>query len=218
MNDIYATSMAGSYVTRDGDRLVEQGKWSYRGYGNAEVTMEATGELDGINFSLEFHSVETRADHVRLAIRQKEDADRVTTIRADIAGRSLDVKVEGVDGETHSGTLDVPEGVIFDGPSPIWLIHTMIVDPIPGDRTIVNPFIRFGAHPDEELTGGFYRFERDGHTVTVALLDEDGNERVPEETEGGSPITVLLHDDGFPSTILSGRFRTEIVRDPMILS
>ncbi len=209
MHDIFATSMAGSYETRAGEELLERGSWNYRGYGNAEIAMHAEGEsADGEErYRLDLHSVERQVDDILLCswIPDDENVQGKFEVRVAVAGHELNVSVNDGDGDAKEGVISVPDETIYDGPSPIWLIHLMMVSPMPADRVVTTPFVRFGLNADE-VRGGFYRVARRDSLISMTELDEEGVEQ--------GTVEIELADDGVPMTIRDGAYRTDVVRIP----
>jgi hypothetical protein len=209
LNDIFATSMGGHFQTTEDGAVIERGTWSYRGYGSAEIALHAEAELPrtGARYTLDIHSAETQLDTIALTAL-KGDGSKSLDLRVSIAGHEFDLSVD--DGaEKREGHLSVPDETIYDGPSPIWLIHLLIVDPIPEDRTVVTPFVALGLSA-EEIRSGFFRVSRAGLEITMEVLDNDGN---PEST-----VQVTVADDGCPELVRSGNTVTEIVRVPQTLA
>lgn len=209
MHDIYAASMAGHYETRAGDELIERGEWSYQGYGNAEITMEAKGERlrRGKGFSLNLHSVERQIDQFAISNWSIPEEQGRTLIRGTITGHDIDLHITGGDGDTHEGSVSVPDETVYDGPSPIWMIHLMLVAPPPGDRAVTTPYVRLGLDADD-VQAGFYRVSRQEKLITLADLDEEGNEVNHMEIE--------ITEDGCPTVIRYGDMVTEVVRVPQV--
>jgi hypothetical protein len=207
LNDIFATSMAGEYTTRRGDTIAEQGRWDYTGYGNAEIRMTASGEIseDSLKYDLMIHSAERQLDEVTLNFRQVQDGhDTEQRLRAVIAAH--DVAIEYNDGKNdRKGSLSAPEEAVYDGPSPIWMIHLMLVELPPEDREIITPVIYVDPR-DGALEGGIYRLKRDGLRVDVVEMSAEGEERGRQSIE--------LADDGCPRFIRNGDRTTEILRFP----
>jgi hypothetical protein len=207
LNDIFATSMAGEYTTQRGETIAEHGTWEYKGYGNAEIRMSATGEIagDSLKYDLMIHSAERQIDEVRLNFQQRQDGeDSRQQLRAVIAGH--DIALEYNDGRNDRvGSLSAPEEAVYDGTSPIWMIHLMMVELPPEDREVITPVLYLDAH-DGALEGRLYRFKRDGLLVEVVKMNEEGEERGRQSIE--------LADDGCPRIIRSGDTTTEILRFP----
>jgi hypothetical protein len=205
LNDIFATSMHGRYSTTEAGRIVEQGEWSYRGFGNAEITITASAERpdDALRFELRLHSAERQLDDVELRALEGEVPTR--TLHAKIAGHVMTLESANGDGDESLGNLSVPPETVFDGPSPIWLIHLVMTAPPPTDRVVTTPVVRFmlegGGAP-----GIFYRFTRDANRIAIAVLDDQGVET--------SSMSLRLDEDGCPRHIASGATETEILRLP----
>ena len=94
---------------------------------------------------------------------------------------------------------------MYDGPSPIWLIHMMMTAPPPEDREITAPFVRLDAESGE-FRQGFFRVSRKGPTVRLLELDKEGVEH--------DLHVISLAEDGCPRRIQSGTAEIEIVRTP----
>jgi|GEM_PF-4192672 len=209
LHDIFATSMSGTYETRMGDELVERGSWSYRGYGNAEIALEASGERisGGRMFSVRLHSVELQADQFAIASWTGVEEQERIEIRGEIAGSDINLHITGAGGDLHEGRVSVPEETVYGGPSPIWLIYQMIATPVPDDRVITTPFVRFGLDADD-TGGGFYRVSRSGLHIVMTELDEDGAEI--------GRLDVDVADDGCPTIIRHGDLVTTVTRVPRV--
>jgi hypothetical protein len=206
LNDIFATSMAGEYTTRDGGTIVEQGSWSYQGYGNAEITMKAEGESnsDRLRFTLLLHSSERQLNTIEFNARWSQDGnEHRRDVHADIAGYQISLR-EG-ENDQPMGNLTAPDEAIYDGPSPIWLIHLMMTALPPVDREVTTPVIYFDAMRGA-LQGEFYRVSRKGLQVSLEVLDDSGERIGLKEIE--------LSDDGCPRRISIGECETEISRIP----
>lgn len=216
LNDIFATSMGGTYNTREGEELIERGTWSYRGHGSAEITVNALADrpLEGLSFEVTLHSAERQIGLISLEMWESGMQDEKITVRAHIAGQQMAIQLLDAEGNKHEGNLSVPEETVFLGPSPVWLVHLMMTAPLPEDRTITTPYVAFGLHGDD-VEGGFYRLERRGGVVLIAVLDADGNEIIPADIGNGIPgLEVILADDGCPEIIRAGRVVTELIRVP----
>jgi hypothetical protein len=216
LNDIYATSMSGTYQTREGEEQIERGTWSYRGHGSAEITVHALAErgLEGVDFEVTVHSAERQVGLVSLEMWESGIDDERITVRAHIAGSQMDIQIVDAEGSKHEGTLSVPDETVFLGPSPVWLVHMMMTSPVPEDRAITTPYVAFGLHGDD-VEGGFYRLTRHGNIVSIAVLDADGAEIIPADIGNGVPgLEIILADDGCPEIIRSGRVVTDLVRVP----
>jgi hypothetical protein len=206
LNDVFALSMGGRYSTTRGDQLFESGEWGYRGYGNAEVTMHATGQLllDGISYHLRIHGSERQLNEVYCRSAKKNSPSE--ELSAVIGGRSMDVTLSGGDRQKlHSGVLSVPDEAIFMGPSPIWYIYMMMILPPPTDRQVTAPALKFALGPvgvNEEL----YLIDRAGARIRIARIDVKGVETAQSE--------LWLAEDGVPTHIRSGDFATEVLRIP----
>lgn len=201
-------SMSGNYETRTGEQIIEKGSWSYQGHGNAEIAMEASGERleEGVRFSTTMHSVELQTDLFTISCwTGGETQEHQTIIHGEIAGYTINLHISGGDGTQHDGAVSVPEETIYNGPSPIWLIHLMMTWPLPDDRIVTAPFVRFGLGADDN-DGGFYRFSRAHKRVLIDELDSEGNERHRLEIE--------LADDGCPISIRRGDVFTQVIRVP----
>lgn len=201
-------SMSGNYETRIGERIIEQGSWSYQGHGNAEIAMEASGERveGGMMFSVTMHSVELQTDLFTISSWiGRENQEHKTSIRGEIAGYTINLHISGGDGTVHDGSVAVPEETVYDGPSPIWLIHLMMTWPLPVDRVITAPFVRFGLSADDNDVG-FYRFSRGDSRVLIDELDSEGIEQ--------RRIEIELADDGCPTSIRRGDMLTQVIRVP----
>lgn len=209
MHDIFATSMGGSYETRAGEELIERGSWNYRGYGNAEIAMDADGELvrSQDRYAIKLHSVERQVDDITLTTWNDQDAARKLVIHAVVAGHDISVSVSDGDDDVKEGNISVPDETIYDGPSPLWVVHLMMVSMVPEDQVITTPFVRFGLTADD-VRGGFYQVERKGPLVTFTALDTDGSSQ--------GRVEIDLADDGVPMVIRDGDFRTEIIRIPQV--
>jgi hypothetical protein len=205
INDIYATSMHGRYTTTESGRLVEQGEWSYRGFGNAEITMAASAErpVESLRYELRLHSAERQLDEVYF--RSLTDDVQTRAFHAKLAGHVLTLATPEDDGGEVIGNLTVPPETIYDGPSPIWLIHLAMTAPPPTDRLLTTPVVRFSIDSGE-LGGLFYRLEREGNDIAACMLDEEGTEK--------GTIRIALAEDGCPKRIVCGATETEIVRLP----
>lgn len=205
LNDIFATSMHGRYSTTESGRLVEQGEWTYRGFGNAEITLSASAERpdESLRYELRLHSVERQLDEVYF--RSLTDDVPTRAYHAKVAGHILTVATPEEDGGEVIGNLSVPSETVYVGPSPIWLVHLVMTAPPPTDRLVTTPVVSFDIDSGE-LRGGFYRLEREGNIIAACVLDEKGNER--------GTITLTLAEDGCPKRIVSGDVDTEIVRLP----
>ncbi len=206
LNDIFATSMSGEYRTRDGENIVEQGSWSYKGYGNAEIDMKAEGEsgADDLRYAIMLHSAERQLNYVECNARWSENgSDQSRHMHADISGYQIAVRLG--DDDHPVGNVTAPDEAVYDGPSPIWLIHLMLTALPPVDREVTTPVVYFDAKRGA-LQGEFYRVSRKGLTVNVAVLDGKGEAIASKEIE--------LSDDGCPRRIRSGERETEIVRLP----
>jgi hypothetical protein len=207
LNDIFATSMAGEYRTQRGETITEHGTWDYKGYGNAEIRMTASGQMadDSLHYELMIHSAERQLDEVTLKFRQSQDGkDTEQRMRAVIA--SHDIAIEYNDGSNDRiGSLNAPEEAVYDGTSPIWMIHLMMVGLPPEDRAVITPVIYLDAR-DGTMEGRLYRLERNGLQVSVVEMNEEGEERGRQSIE--------LADDGCPRLIKSGDTTTEILRFP----
>jgi hypothetical protein len=205
INDIFATSMHGRYSTNQSGRLIEEGEWTYRGFGNAEIAMtaSATRPVDGSAYELRLHSVERQLDGI--AFRSTGGDLPTRAFEAKITGHIVTVSAPGDEGKEETGNFSVPPETIYDGPSPIWLIHLVMTAPPPTDRMPTTPVVRFGLATGE-LVGGFYRIERAGNDVTATVLDKDGSQI--------DTLSILLAEDGCPTRIVRGDLETEIVRLP----
>ena len=205
INDIYATSMHGRYTTTESGRVVETGEWTYEGFGNAELTLSATAERpeEGLRYELRIHSVERQLDEVYF--RSHTDDVPMNSFSARIAGHIMTVATPDEDGAELIGNLDVPPETVFDGPSPIWLVHLVMTAPPPSDRFLTTPVVRFNIDRGV-LNGGFYRIARRDNTITASMLDEKGVER--------GDFTLTLAEDGCPKSIVCGVLETEILRLP----
>jgi hypothetical protein len=205
LNDIFATSMHGRYSTTESGRIVEQGEWSYRGFGNGEITMSASAErpVECMNYELRLHSAERQLDEIYF--RSLTDDVPTRAFHAKIAGHILTVAAPEDDGGDVIGNLTVPPETVYDGPSPIWLIHLVMTAPPPTDRLLTTPVVRFSLDSGE-LGGLYYRIEREGNNIAASVLDEKGN------AQGG--ITINLAEDGCPKRIVAGATETEILRLP----
>lgn len=207
MRDIFATSMGGTFEMKAADTLIETGRWSYQGYGNAEIGMEAEGEIleSGLRYSLRIHSAEYQMGSVNYRAVWSEDGEEVIQeFQAEIVG--VDVKIKTTRGsETFDGDLTIPDATIFDGPSPIWMIHTMLTTPPPGDRQITAPVAVFDPKTGG-VVGGLFRFQRTGSEVAVTRMDEDGD--VVDH------LTIHLADDGCPQSMHARQWEMAILRTP----
>lgn len=207
MRDIFATGMGGTFTSRKGDQVLQDGRWSYEGYGNAEIRMEAVGQSvdGGHQYAVRLHSAERAIDSVHCKVTWTEDGREVMQhFDADIVG--LDVTIRTMRGdESFEGSISIPDQTFFDGPSPIWLIHAMMTDLPPEDREITAPVAAFDPRTGA-LVGGFYRFIRSGLTVTAHRLDEEGRQI--------DQVEIRLADDGCPTSIVADDVITEIVRVP----
>jgi hypothetical protein len=204
INDIFATSMHGRYTTSANGTIVETGEWTYRGYGNAEITMSATADRADANlrYELRLHSVERQLDEI--FFRPHGEAGP-RPFHARIAGHI--VSINEPDGEALLGNLNVPPETVYDGPSPIWLVHLVMTAPPPTDREITTPVVRLSLD-DGEFHGGFYRLERSGNNIAVSKLDKEG-------VALGS-MSVILAEDGCPRRVVTDGSETEIVRLPTL--
>lgn len=207
LRDIFATSMGGTFRTTVDNALIDHGEWSYQGYGNAEIAMKATGSVaeTGVSYSLRFHSAEFQIDSIGYRAEWSEEGNPVVQeLDAEIVG--LDVKIRTRRGqESFEGDLTVPDQTVYDGPSPIWMIHLMLSDLPPDGRQITAPAAIFDPHTGG-LVGGFFKFERTGLEVSVRRMDEEAN--VIDH------VTILLADDGCPRQIRAEQRVTEIIRVP----
>jgi hypothetical protein len=209
LNDIFATSMAGEYTTQRGETIAEHGTWDYQGYGNAEIRMTASGEIpeDSLKYDLMIHSAERQLDEVTLNFRQVLEGEETETqqrMRAVIGAH--DIAIEYNDGRNDRiGSLNAPEEAVYDGTSPIWMIHLMMVGLPPEDRDVITPVLYLDAR-DGALEGRLYRLKRDGLHVDVVEMNAEGEER--------GRLSIELADDGCPQRIRSGDTTTEILRFP----
>jgi hypothetical protein len=205
LNDIFATSMHGRYITTGSGTIVEEGEWSYRGFGNAEITMAASAErpVESLRYELRLHSAERQLDEIYF--RSLTDDVPTRAFHAKMAGHVLMLATPDDDGGEALGNLTVPPETVYDGPSPIWLIHLMMTAPPPTDRILTTPVVRFTLDTGE-IEGDFYRIVRDGNTVSATHLDKEG-------AEVGS-IVLTLDEDGCPRRIVCGATETEILRLP----
>jgi len=201
--------MEGTFETRRGEEIVEKGTWSYRGFGNAEIELHADGEIpqEHLRYDVRIHSAERQLEHVRAtSFAVGHDGDRPHSLSAVIAGSEIQLTVIDPDGSSREGRLSVPDETVYDGISPIWLIHLFIVDLPPADRQVVTPVISFGPRHGA-VEGAFYRVRRDGAEAILETLDEAG--RMTERRH------VLLAEDGCPTRIESADTVTDIVRIPV---
>src|SRR5687768_3909994 len=138
LNDIFATSMHGRFATTEAGTLVESGEWSYRGYGNAELALTASGErpAENLRYELRLHSVERQLDEIFFRSLAGEQPTR--SFHATIAGHVLSLTAPNVDGDSAVGNLAVPPETIYAGPSPIWLLHLVMTAPPPRDRAVTT--------------------------------------------------------------------------------
>ena len=206
LNDIFATSMTGRFeTTRDGE-VVERGNWSYRGYGNAEITMTADAETTttGVRYDVRLHSAERQVDE--FFVRESEGDRARQEFRALVAGHTVSLSTVDAGGATVEGTVQVPDETIYDGPSPVWLIHLVMTAPPPTDKVINTPVVRYDIGRGE-LVGGAYIVSRNGNTVFIQVVDDEGNHR--------DDLIVELAEDGCPRFIRSSGAVTEIVRIPI---
>jgi hypothetical protein len=206
LNDIFATSMSGEYHTTGSDKTEERGTWEYVGYGNAEIRMTAKGESpsDGTSYELMIHSAERQLDEIEFRSNRGSGNGDADFFRATIAGHDMSVHRRSGDREQF-GSITAPDESIHDGPSPIWMIHLMMIAPPPVDREIIAPVI-YLDDKHEVVSGRFYRFRRDGLKVEVAQLNEEG--------ELQDHFTIELADDGCPQMIHRNGATTEILRLP----
>lgn len=209
IHDIFATSMEGTFETRRGAEVIEKGSWSYRGFGNAEIEMGADGEFpaESVRYTLRIHSAERRLEHVMAVVQTvgRED-DRRQTLSANIAGGEMQLTITDPDSSSREGRLSVPDEVIYDGISPIWLIHLLMTFPPPTDRQVVAPVLSFDPRVGA-VTGRFCDIRSDGNHVVIETVDESG--------ERSQRRLVFLADDGCPVRIESNDTVTDIVRIPV---
>lgn len=211
INDIYATSMHGHYHRTADGSVVERGSWSYRGYGNAEIELTADVQCNdavGSRFRLRVHSAERQIDAFDVERSWTENtAERRSSIHAVRDGMFLRIEADGFGSEHLSGELELPPESIFDGPTPIWLIHLMMTALPPEDRTTTSPVITVRID-GSEFGGGFYTVSRSGADVQFTAIDSDGN-----ATESW---TVHVADDGCPERVTGNGTAVEIVRTPHV--
>lgn len=205
LNDIFATSMHGRFSTTDSGQVVERGEWSYRGFGNAELTLAASSErpVDNVRYELRIHSAERQLDEI--FFRTLTDGSPTRAFHSKIAGHVMTIATPEDDGGELIGNLSVPPETVYDGPSPIWLIHLMMTAPPPTDRSLTTPVVRFSVESGE-IGGCFFKLERRENDITIRELDGDGTET--------DIIAVTLDEDGCPRLITRGTLETEIVRLP----
>ncbi|MBC8144977.1 MAG: hypothetical protein H7X80_05280 [bacterium] len=205
INDIFATSMQGRFIVRNSGDVVEQGEWTYRGFGNAEIAMTAVAERvdGGLNYELRIHSVERQLDDIQF--RSQSGGVPTRAFNAKIAGHTMTLATPDEHGGEEIGNLALPPETIFDGPSPIWFIHLALTAPPPTDRVVTTPIIRFNISTGD-FDGGFYRLKSDGKDVSVSALDTDG-------VETGT-LAFTISDDGFVSQIRVGESEIEVQRLP----
>jgi hypothetical protein len=214
LNDIYALSMGGHYESRRDGEIIERGTWSYKGHGNAEITLEAsTGPGPApILYEVRVHSAERQIDEFQCESGPGGDSSSSgagrQSISAKVTGHLVEMRVNNQDGEPFEGVVSVPPETVYDGPSPVWMIHLMMTAPPPADREVTTPFVRL-----DPLTGGmtegFFRVWRSDATVRLLELNIDGEEVEEWELE--------LADDGCPRFIRNSRMEQEVIRVPQVI-
>ncbi len=208
INDIFATSMGGTYQRREGDRIIETGSWGYRGFGNAEIELKADGEMpnEHLKYSVTIHSAELQLGDVRCrSVWRSTDGEETRELSAVIAGKEVRLNLDEGDGRPKEGTWSVPDETIYTGPSPIWLIHLCMTALPPHDRQVTTPVISFDAM-NGVMEGGFFRIARTGPDLHIDILDTEG--RLVDHRD------IHLADDGCPVRITGPRSEIEIVRLP----
>jgi hypothetical protein len=208
LNDIYALSMGGRFESRRDGAIVEQGTWSYRGHGNAEITLEASTGPGPAPFlyDVRLHSAERQIDEFQCDSSSGDSgADSRRSITARVTGHIVELKVMNADGEPFSGNVNVPVETIYDGPSPIWMIHLMMTALPPADHEVSTPFVRLDP-VSGGMTEGFFRVWRNGSIVKLLEMNIDGES--VEEWE------IELSDDGCPRFIRNSLIEQEIIRTP----
>ena len=178
----------------------------YRGYGNAEIRLEAHGETDATSYSLTLHSAERRIDRFEFSARStgRDAPSGDYGFSAIVNGHELALSSVESGREAHRN-LAVPDEVVFDGPSPLWLIHLLVVTPPPADRTVTTPVLIFDENGGA-MKGQFYRFERRGDELDIATLDQQG--------EVLQTFSVRVSESGVPALISSEDTVTEIMMMP----
>lgn len=211
LNDIYALTMGGHYVSRRDGQIVEQGTWSYRGHGNAEITLEAsTAAGPGpIAYDVRLHSAERQIDEFHCLSRSSESPSETRrTVAARVTGHMVEMKVMNEEGDPFEGTVSVPPETVYHGPSPIWMIHLMMTAPPPADHEVTTPFVRL-----DPVTGGmsegFFKVWRSDLLVRLLELNVDGEE--VEEWE------IEMADDACPRFIRNRLIEQEIIRVPQTI-
>ena len=218
IKDIYATSMHGHYTTTRADGDIETGRWSYRGYGNAEIELIAESDCsDNVETCLRVvvHSAERQLDAFEIDTRWNENtARRHVRLLGEKEGIYLKLRGEGLADEPLDAEFDLPPETIIDGPSPLFLIHLMMTALPAEDREVTTPVVKVSERVGE-FTSGFYRVSRSGRDIAIVELDKQGEEL-------GS-ISIRVADDGCPERIERARRlterhaeHTEIVRTPHV--
>jgi hypothetical protein len=209
MNDIYSTSMNGRYRMFKDDQQIESGDWHYRGYGNAEIELESTARREADSqrrLHVRIHSAESTIDRFEVTLDEGLEAEPARwSAEGERVGVFLKMSVEPEHGDAFEGGLDIPPDLMLDGPSPLWLIHRMMVAMPPSDRDLVVPVARLQTGTGEVATG-FARMRRSADQVHMVELENDGSQRTQS--------TIQLADDGFPREIHGEGYRIEILRLP----
>lgn len=205
INDIFATSMQGRFTVAESGRVVEEGEWTYTGYGNAEIAMTAVGERAdrSLRYELRIHSVELQLDSIEFMSRAEGTPE--SGFKASVAGNMMTVDSKDDAGAIQTSTIAIPPETIFDGPSPIWMMHVAMSSAPPTDRMVTTPVVVLNVDSGEFLRG-FYRFASDGKLILVSILNASGDE------VGSLEMTVA--DDGIIVRIDGNGRSIDIARLP----
>ena len=208
LNDIYALSMGGRFESRRDGAVVEQGTWSYRGHGNAEITLEASNAPGPAQllYEVRVHSVERQIDEFQCESSSGEaGVTSRRSVAARVTGHTVELKASNSDAEPFAGIVNVPVETVYDGPSPVWMIHLMMTALPPSDHEVTTPFVRLDPLSGG-MTEGFFRVWRSGSLVKLLELNIDG--------ESVDEWEIEISDDGCPRFIRNSRMEQEIIRVP----